>query len=160
MDDQKRYDFLLSRFKSILKENALKFTAQREAILQVLFTSREHLTPEELHALLKQEKSGSAIGISTVYRTLNLLEEAGLVSSISFGAHGKKFELSGSDHHDHIICIRCDKIVEFEDEIIEKRQESVAKEAGFELTDHTMQLYGICNECKSKGDHSAPIPKC
>ena len=145
-----RYDTLLSRFKEVLKQNALKFTAQREAILKTLFGNNEHLAPEELHALVKSQNQDCNIGVSTVYRTLNLLEDAGLVNSLSYGSNGKKYELSSDDHHDHIICVSCDKIIEFEDDVIEQRQEEIATKSGFVLTAHTMQLYGICTACQEK----------
>ena len=90
------------------------------------------------------------MGIATVYRSLNLLEESGMVTSISFGAQGKKFELANKPHHDHIICRHCGVIVEFEDQVIEKRQLTIAKDNGFKLTGHIMQLYGVCSECNKQ----------
>ena len=149
MSDQAHYDTLLARFKEVLKQNALKFTAQREAILKTLFGTDEHLTPEELHALVKSENADCKIGVSTVYRTLNLLEDSGLVNSLSYGSNGKKYELARGEHHDHIICVTCDKIIEFEDDVIERRQEEIAKKSGFVLTAHMMQLYGICSQCQA-----------
>ena len=141
------YDELLNQFKNIIKENNLKFTSQREAILQTLYENQDHFTSEHLYMLVKQKNPNLNIGIATVYRTLALLEENGLVSSISLGMQGKKFEIANKPHHDHLICIKCGKIVEFENEQIEELQNKIAKENGFELTDHLMQLYGICKEC-------------
>ena len=73
-----------------------------------------------------------------------------MVTSISFGVQGKKFELANKPHHDHMICRQCGVIVEFEDQIIEKRQLAIAKEHGFKLTGHIMQLYGVCSECNKQ----------
>ena len=73
-----------------------------------------------------------------------------MVTSISFGSQGKKFELATKPHHDHMICRRCGAIIEFEDATIEKRQANIAKEHGFKLTGHMMQLYGVCKECIAK----------
>ena len=99
---------------------------------------------------IKERHPGLNVGIATVYRSLNLLEESGMVTSISFGAQGKKFELANKPHHDHMICRQCGVIVEFEDQIIEKRQLAIAKEHGFKLTGHIMQLYGVCSECNKQ----------
>ena len=79
-----------------------------------------------------------------------MLEEAEMVTSISFGSQGKKFEFTTKPHHDHMICRRCGTIIEFEDSTIEKRQANIAKEHGFKLTGHMMQLYGVCKECGAK----------
>ncbi|MBP3676130.1 MAG: transcriptional repressor [Campylobacter sp.] len=144
------YDALLERFKRVLRDNGLKYTKQREVLLQTLYNNSEHFTPEQLYLYIKERHPGLNVGIATVYRSLNLLEESGMVTSISFGAQGKKFELANKPHHDHMICRQCGVIVEFEDQIIEKRQLAIAKEHGFKLTGHIMQLYGVCSECNKQ----------
>lgn len=148
------FDALINEFKIVLKKNGLKYTKQRETILTTLYNNVLHLSPEELHLTLNQKFPELNIGIATVYRTLNLLESAGLATSISFGIQGKKFELANKPHHDHLICKICGKIVEFQDETIEKKQKEIAKKNNFLMTNHIMQLYGICSGCKSnnKGD--------
>jgi len=143
------YEELLEQFKLLLKENSLKYTKQREAILKTLYDHPDHFTPENLYMLVKENYPDLNTGITTVYRTLNLLEENDIATSISFGSAGKKFELGNKPHHDHLICEKCGKIVEFEDERIEKLQENIAKMHDFKLTDHLMQLYGICKKCQS-----------
>ncbi len=145
------YKELLEEFKTLLKENNLKFTAQREAILKTLYKNSGHFTPESLHKLVRKKFSKLNTGITTVYRTLNLLEQNSMATSISFGTQGKKFELNNRPHHDHLICISCGEILEFEDAKIEKQQEKIADEYGFKLTGHIMQLYGQCNSCQNKG---------
>ncbi len=142
------YDELLEEFKKLLKTNNLKFTKQREAILKVLYTNSDHFSPESLHALIKRDYPNLNVGIATIYRTLNLLEENGIVTSISFGVQGKKFELGNKPHHDHMICVNCGKIIEFEDEVIEKRQYEIAKKYDFKIEHHLMQLFGLCKECQ------------
>jgi len=142
------YDELLVEFKNILKANRLKFTSQREAILQTLYDNPEHFTSENLYILVKEKHPSLNIGIATVYRTLALLEESGLVSSISLGVQGKKFEIANKPHHDHLICEKCGTIVEFENKQIEELQHQIAEINGFKLTDHLMQLYGICQNCR------------
>lgn len=144
------YKAILAEFKTILKQNKLKFTNQREIILYTLYNNEQHFTSEELYMLIKQEYPDLSVGIATVYRTLTVLEENGLVSSISLGTQGKKYEIANKPHHDHIICEKCNKIVEFENEEIEALQDSIAKNNGFKLTYHLMQLYGICGECQGK----------
>lgn len=144
------YDSLLVKFKELLKLNSLKFTKQREIILKTLYNYDEHFTPESLYLLIKENQPKLNVGIATIYRTLNLLEESQMVTSISFGSAGKKYELANKPHHDHLICKSCGKIVEFEDNNIEKRQQDIAKANGFKLTSHLMQLYGICKKCQEK----------
>ena len=144
------YEELLHTFKTILKSNNLKFTAQREAILRTLYDHPDHFTPENLYLLVKEKYPQLNTGITTVYRTLNLLEENKLATSISFGIQGKKFELGNKPHHDHMICEVCGTIVEFEDPQIEALQQQIAKAHGFKLTNHLMQLYGVCQRCQEK----------
>jgi Fur family ferric uptake transcriptional regulator len=144
------YDKLLANFKALLKKNGLKFTIQREVILETLYNSDEHLTPEALHQLIQKKHPDLKTGIATIYRTLSLLEESDMVTSLSFGAQGKKYELGAKEHHDHMICTQCGDIYEFVDEQIEERQHKIAEELGFKMTDHSMQIYGICKKCQSK----------
>jgi len=149
------YTLLLDELKSVLKRNGLKHTKQREAILKTLYTHNEHHTPEEILQLLKSDFPNEKIGIATVYRTLALFEEEGLVESISFGKDGKKYEIGHKKHHDHLICVSCGKIIEFIDEIIEKQQEIVAKNNKFYMIDHSMKIVGYCEECyKKEGEKS------
>jgi Fur family transcriptional regulator, ferric uptake regulator len=149
------YVKLLSDFKQLLKINALKFTIQREVILEMLYNSDEHLTPEGLHHLIQEKYPELGTGIATVYRTLSLLEESDMVTSLSFGAQGKKYELGAKDHHDHLICTQCGTISEFVDDDIEEKQHKIAEEFGFKMEEHSMQIYGICRKCQSiKGNNS------
>lgn len=144
------YESAIEQLREVLKKKGMKFTEQRALILQLLLKLDDHLTAEELHEIVKKEYPDQNIGIATVYRTLNFLEEVNLISSISFGKDGKKYEGNSSSHHDHIICTSCGKIVEFFDDEIEKRQEQVALDNGFKILDHTMQLYGLCQDCQNK----------
>ncbi|PHR58953.1 MAG: transcriptional repressor [Arcobacter sp.] len=142
------YDTLLEEFKALLKKNGEKFTIQREIILETLYNSDEHLTPEALHQLIQKEHPELKTGIATIYRTLSRLEESDIVTSLSFGAQGKKYELGAKDHHDHMICTECGDITEFLDDEIERLQELIAKDFGFKIKDHSMQLYGLCKTCQ------------
>jgi Fur family ferric uptake transcriptional regulator len=142
------YPLLLEKFQAILKENALKFTKQRELVLKFLYENDGHFTPEDIYTLLKEQYPDVNIGIATVYRTLTLLETSHIASSISFGVQGKKYEIGLKKHHDHLICTKCGAIIEFFDETIEKRQEEIAKKFNFQMTDHTMKIIGLCEKCQ------------
>lgn len=142
------YPSLLEKFQTLLKENTLKFTKQRELVLKFLYENEGHFTPEDIYTLLKQQYPEINIGIATVYRTLSLLETANIASSISFGVQGKKYELGLKKHHDHLICSKCGKIIEFYDETMEIRQKEIAKKFNFQMTDHTMKIVGLCENCQ------------
>lgn len=142
------YPLLLEKFQTLLKENALKFTKQRELVLKFLYENNGHFTPEDIYTLLKEQHPDVNIGIATVYRTLALLETSEIASSISFGVQGKKYELGLKKHHDHLICTKCGNIIEFYDETIEERQEAIAKKFNFKMTDHTMKIIGLCEKCQ------------
>ena len=139
---------IVNELKSIIKQKGMKYTEQRAIILQILVNLDDHLNAEEIHSIIQQEHPDQNIGIATIYRTLNFLEEVNLISSISFGSEGKKYEGNQKEHHDHLICTSCNKIVEFLDNDIEKKQEDIAKSNGFTITDHSMQIYGLCKDCQ------------
>jgi len=143
------YPLLLEKLQTILKENALKFTKQRELVLKFLYENDGHFTPEDIYTQLKQENPNLNIGIATVYRTLALLETSQIASSISFGVQGKKYELGLKKHHDHLICTKCGDIIEFYDTVIEEKQEEIAKKFNFQMTDHTMKIIGLCENCQA-----------
>lgn len=136
-------------FAEYLANENLKMTPQRRIILDTLLKQDDHLSSEELYARVK--KRDSSIGQATVYRTLKLLSDSGLVEPLDFADGVTRYEPSyGKDHHDHLICERCGKNIEIVDEIIERRQEQLAKEHGFTLLRHKMYLYGICPDCRKK----------
>lgn len=147
------YNALLSSFKELLKNNNLKFTKQREVVLKTLYERNEHFTPEDLYILLQNSYPELNIGIATVYRTLNLLEESQMATSLSFGVAGKKFELANKPHHDHMICKNCGLIIEFQNDKIEQLQLEIAKNNHFKITSHLMQLQGICQKCMQSNTH-------
>ena len=144
------YDKLLQEFKELLKRNGLKYTSQREIILKTIYDNSEHLTPEVLNKIIQEEYPDIKIGIATVYRTLSLLESEEMVTSLSFGAQGKKYELGKKQHHDHMICTQCETIIEFVDDEIERLQDEIASNHNFKITTHSMQIYGICGACQAK----------
>ena len=138
----------IEELKKIVKQKGLKYTEQREIVLMILINASEHLSAEEVYNDIKVKHPDSNVGIATVYRALAFLEEVNLITSITFGADGKKYESNAKAHHDHLICTLCGKIVEFVDDEIEKRQDRIAKKNKFKITSHSMQLYGKCSDCE------------
>ncbi|CAA6800071.1 MAG: Ferric uptake regulation protein FUR [uncultured Campylobacterales bacterium] len=144
----KKFDKFINNFRVLIKDLGLKNSTQREIILKALFHSKAHLSAEELSTLIKKEYD-SSIGIATVYRVLSFLEDHKVVSSINIGnANSKAYEINPSDHHDHIVCTKCKKVLEFFNPDLEKLQVEIANKNGFKLIDHDMILYGICAGCK------------
>lgn len=136
-----------------LRNAGLKVTLPRIKILELLEKSPiQHLSAEEVYkALLEQ---GEDVGLATVYRVLTQFEAAGIVERHHFEGGHSVFEISQGEHHDHIVCMMCNKVLEFNDAIIEAQQHKVAESLGFTLTDHALHLYGICNnaECQEKAN--------
>ncbi|HEY9150864.1 MAG TPA: ferric iron uptake transcriptional regulator [Gammaproteobacteria bacterium] len=132
-----------------LRKAGLKVTLPRMKILEMLENSEtRHLSAEDVYKSLLE--SGEEIGLATVYRVLTQFETAGLVARHHFEGGHSMFELNEGDHHDHILCVKCGRVDEFMDETIEKRQRQIAQDAGYEITDHSLYIYGICPDCRSK----------
>jgi len=130
-----------------LKDAGLKITLPRVKILQILeSTEVHHVSAEDVYKLLLQ--NGEEVGLATVYRVLTQFEQAGLVVRHNFEGGHSVFELSSDKHHDHIVCVRCGRVEEFADDEIENLQKKVADKLGFELTDHNLNMYGLCPECR------------
>ena len=131
-----------------LRNAGLKVTLPRVKILEILEkqTEERHLTAEKVYKILLSENE--EIGLATVYRVLTQFEAAGLVTRHHFEGGNSVFELNKGSHHDHIVCMKCGKVDEFTDSVIEKHQEDIAKKLGYELTDHSLCLYGFCSSCK------------
>ncbi|GIX21244.1 MAG: transcriptional repressor [Gammaproteobacteria bacterium] len=128
---------------SDIKKAGLKVTLPRMRILEILERSEEgHMTAEAIYRALME--SGEEIGLATVYRVLTQFENAGLVIRHHFEGGQAVFEIDRGQHHDHLVCVKCGKVVEFYDEVIEQRQRDIAEKNGFKLTDHSMILYGEC----------------
>lgn len=133
-------------FREYLTRQGLKSTRQREVILDEFLASGAHLSTEELYLALRKQHPG--IGYATVHRTLKLLAESGLAAPRHFGDGQTRYEQhSDAHHHDHLICTVCGAIIEFEDEVIELLQEKVAKEHGFLIERHRLDIYGRCSGC-------------
>lgn len=137
-------------FEDYLESKDLKHSRQREDILDLFLNTDRHLTAEGLYGLIK--KKNPAIGFATVYRTLKLLCACGLSRELRFEDGTTKYEhLYGHQHHDHLTCLRCGKIVEVVDPEIERLQERLFKRHRFYQQRHRLNLYGVCWNCKRKG---------
>lgn len=148
----------LEHFRTMLHEHmtkrGLRSTNQRNLIVETFFQAPNHISIEELLAQVRQQDP--RVGYATVYRTLKLLTECGVAFERKFGDGLTRYELADEhSHHDHLICVECGKIVEFEEPRIEELQEKIALRYGFELKSHKHEMYGTCAECqaKSRGAH-------
>lgn len=139
---------VLDKFYSFLGGKGLKNTPQRRLIVETFLKTKDHVTTEELYALVRAKDP--KIGQATVYRTLRLLCEAGLAREFHFGGGMASYEPAEEAHHDHLICTSCGKNIEVVDETIERLQEKLAAGHGFSLTSHRMYLYGVCSDCSKK----------
>jgi Fur family transcriptional regulator, ferric uptake regulator len=131
-----------------IRKAGLKVTLPRVKILELLENSdQRHVSAEDVYKMLLDKNE--EIGLATVYRVLTQFEAAGLVTRHNFEGGHAVFELDRGQHHDHIVCVVCGKVEEFMDATIEQRQREVAREHGFEMEDHSLIIYGRCNEHKT-----------
>ena len=131
----------------VMQAHGLRATVPRQRILDVLQQSPgAHMTAEMIHQQLQQHTKD--IGLATVYRALGQFVKAGLVIKHQFESERAVYELDDGEHHDHMVCLRCGRVDEFVDAVIEQRQLQVAQQAGFELTDHQLNLFGLCAACR------------
>jgi Fur family ferric uptake transcriptional regulator len=143
----------LEHFRVILHQymakKGLRSTDQRRLIVETFFHSPNHVSIEELLAQVRAHDA--KVGYATVYRTLKLLAESGIAFERRFGDGLTRYELADDEaHHDHLICVDCSRITEFEEPEIEALQEKVALRYGFELRSHKHEMYGVCPECAAK----------
>jgi len=139
---------LIDRFSQhVAQGRNLRQTAQRDLIARTFFETTGHMSIEELYQQVR--KKDPRIGFATVYRTMHLIADAGLAIPRSFGDGLTRYEVAGSKkHHDHLICTGCGRITEFENNKIEQLQNQVATKHGYLVTDHKLELYGLCPECR------------
>ncbi|WP_094751631.1 ferric iron uptake transcriptional regulator [Psychromonas sp. CD1] len=133
-----------------LKEAGLKVTSPRLKILKLLKKpENQHLSAEELYQKLLEQ--GDEVGVATVYRVLNQFDDAGIVTRHHFEGVKSVFELANQEHHDHLVCLKCGHVIEFNDPIIEQQQQLIADKYGIKLTHHSLYLYG--EPLNGKCDH-------
>jgi len=134
-----------------LKEAGLKVTSPRLKILSLLqLPENQHLSAEDLYKKLLEQ--GDEVGVATVYRVLNQFDDAGIVTRHHFEGGKSVFELTHQEHHDHLVCLKCGEVIEFNDPLIEEQQNLIAAKFGITLTNHSLYLYGepVDGECKHK----------
>ena len=142
-----------NRFEAYLRGKKLKLTGERMEILGTIFQKDVHFDAEELHADLKHK--GRDISRATVYRTLDLLVQCGLVRKSSLGSTHANYEAAHeNEHHDHLICLNCNKVIEFYRPDLETLQEAICLDQRFKPFHHSLQIFGICNDCTDKADES------
>jgi Fur family transcriptional regulator, ferric uptake regulator len=141
--------------KKIIRDLRLKVTTQRLLILDVVRNGPSHFTAQDVFETVSTRNP--AVGFATVYRFLRTLSEHGFVTEVRMGGMPARYEWAAKRHHDHLTCTDCGKIVEFENIEIERLQEKVAKENGFSLTGHLLELYGVCVECRRKETQAASL---
>lgn len=139
------------KFQKILKEKGLKVTSQRLVVLEALGSNPErHLTAEEIYEIVKVDNP--EIGLATVYRTVQLLLELELIERINLDDGYVRYEIGDMEEaphhrHHHLICLKCGKVSAFQDDMLEKLEQSVQNSQGFQVTDHEVKLYGYCADC-------------
>ncbi|MBT4962717.1 MAG: ferric iron uptake transcriptional regulator [Francisellaceae bacterium] len=133
--------------KEHIKNAGLKVTTARVVILGIFEQKpNAHFSAEDLYHVLVAE--GYDFSLATVYRVLTQFEKAGMLMKHRFEEEKSVYELASDEHHDHLVCVKCGKIEEFNDSIIEQRQVEVAKKFNFKMTEHSLSMYGLCNVCQ------------
>lgn len=135
-------------FEGFLRDSNYRVTPERFEVLDAVMATSGHFDADELFLTLK--RTGSKVSRATVYNTLDILEECELVFKTRLKDHGSRYEKAfGRSHHDHLICVKCGKIVEFVDENIESGQQEIARKFKFKLISHSHQIFGLCPDCKN-----------
>lgn len=141
-----KHDPELQAVEAGLRQRGYRWTTQRALIVRTALATHDHFTAEDL--LERCRKLDPQVSRATVYRTLQVLEQAGYVEGLDTGDGGRRFEHTiGHSHHDHMVCERCGAIAEFHDPELERRQELAAAKVGFRITRHSLRLYGLCAGC-------------
>jgi len=134
-------------FRSYIGQKGLKYTNQRDFIARTFFRVRSHISLDELFRRVRKTEPG--IGYATVYRTMKILTDSGLAVTRQFGDGQTRYEnLPEGGHHDHLICLKCSRIVEFQNQKIEDLQNETASHYGFTVISHKLELYGYCSACR------------
>jgi len=141
---------VLQSFEGWLRERGSPSTAQRRSILEAVMASPAHFDAEEL--AVRMAGGGARVSRATLYRTLARLEAAGVVRRVDLDADHAHFELAGGAHHEHLVCERCGRIIEFSDAGVEKRLAAVLREHGFRARRHLVQVFGTCAACARRAD--------
>ena len=148
---------LLEEFRTYLREHGLPVTTQRSQVAEAVLASRGHLSVEDIEQQLRAR--GLHIGKATVYRTLDILARSGMISERDFGEGFRRYErVPGHPHHEHLICTRCGKVIEFTNDRLERLKALVAEGYGFQHHHHRLDIYGVCRECQLKDGATPSSP--
>jgi len=136
----------VEKIENFLKQRQIKLTQERKLIIDEMLASQRHFGPEELWEHLRQK--GKRVSRATVYRTLELLIEGGLVKKVCLGEHCFRYEhILGRKNHSHMVCLKCGALIEFLDEAIDERQKLLSQQQGFEVLSRCFQIFGYCKNC-------------
>ncbi|MBV4418686.1 transcriptional repressor [Clostridium tyrobutyricum] len=142
----------IEKLKNSLKEKGYKLTPQRRAIVDMIIRNEgKHLTTEEIYDLVK--KDCPEIGLATVYRTVQLLEDIGVICKLDLDDGCSRYEIVHEKeihHHHHLICTKCSKIIEVPDHLLEDLESQIEKNYNFKILNHSLKFYGVCSECLKK----------
>jgi Fur family transcriptional regulator, ferric uptake regulator len=146
---------IMRRVRDEARRRGVRWTTQRQVIVETFISSDEHITVEDLHHRVRG--IDRTVSAATVYRTINMLVEMGVATKRHFGTGSATFECEvNKEHHDHLVCLSCGRIIEFHNDAIEDLQEAVAREHGFRISHHRMELYGTCAECLVRAGAETP----
>jgi Fur family ferric uptake transcriptional regulator len=146
-----KLDLEIERFQEFLRGQNLKLTGERVALVREIFSTHYHFDADEL--LFKMKEKNVKISRATIYRTLELLVKSGMVRRVHLGEDHYHYESVGPDsHHDHLVCTTCGDVVEFHDDELEQRQIEICAHYKFEPTFHNLQILGVCNRCRKRGE--------
>lgn len=146
--------FGLEDLRGKLSERGYKMTPQRQEILRIFVEHADyhHMSAEDVYGIL--QKRESEIGLATVYRALDLLSELGILVKVEFGDGCARYELNTADpkihHHHHLICLKCKKVIEFEDDLLDDLEADIAKKSGFQILNHEVKFFGYCKDCQAE----------
>ena len=149
------------KVKDLLREKGLKVTSQRLMVLNILSAhGDEHLTVEEIYDLAKEESP--EIGLTTIYRTVQVLLELHVIEKVTFDDGFARYELNGEEtgsghRHHHAICTQCGKVYSLETDLLDTLEKQVFESLGFEVTDHEVKLYGLCSACRRKAQNAMEV---
>ena len=153
---ESRQLFDLKDLRGKLSEQGYKMTQQRKEILQIFVEhpDRRHMSAEDVYDILSKQKS--KIGLATVYRALDLLSELGILVQIDFGDGCARYELNTADpkahHHHHLICLKCKRVIEFEEDLLDDLETNIAEKSGFQILNHEVKFFGYCKDCRAEED--------
>jgi Fur family ferric uptake transcriptional regulator len=131
---------------SDLKQHGYKLTPQRRAVIRIVTSTNDHLTPTDIHEKLAELYPGT--GLVTVYRTLEILSELGLICEVHAGGSCRSYTMGSQQHHHHLICSGCGTVVNFTGYHLDKLEENLSKESGFRIDGHLLEFVGLCRNCQ------------